>query len=268
MRAASVEVAAVHHPVTVPLADTVDIEVPPLWQWDDDALPALLGDDLDSWARLVLDDTNLRRWFDTDPDLDECDQFVVDWEHATGQNVDTIARLWNVLERWPDQLESDLVAYCGGQDLRHLWQPQHGASCLTWRRLGVLYDGLPGHSLTKTAQANDLGDEKLAELAKQGRGGHPPFSHTDMLLADIFDAINIVAWILRQAHSDPKKAKQIKPPEPMHRPGLVRGRRSGRRSLTPEARELLAYMAANQGALPPGKWRDVDHPPAGTPAGR
>lgn len=265
MTPAEAEARAADLPVTVRLADTT-VDIPPLWQWPAAGIPALLSEAYDDWAYLVLPEWEYRRWVDVDPTVDEVDDALDDWERLSGQSIETIGRLWHVVERWPDQLESDLAAHCGGQDLRHLWLTGHGPSRLTWRRLGVFYDGLPGHSLTKTAQANDLGDAKLAELAKQQRDGHAPWSHTDMLLADLIDSVNIVTFVLRQAHSDPKKQKSIKPPEPVHRPGLVRKRGRGR-TMTPEARQLLAYMAANRGAMPPGQWRDVAAPP-GVLAGR
>ncbi len=262
--AVEAEARAGNDPVDVLLCDTT-IVVPPLWQWPRDGLLALLADEHEVWAQLCLTAREYDRWRDCDPTLDDCDDAVADWESQSGQDLDTIGRLWHVVGRWPDELEADLAGYCGGQDLRHLWQPCHGPSRLTWRRLGVLYDGLPGQSLTKTAQANALGDAKLAELAKKARDGHGPWSHTDMLLADLIDAVNANTYILRLANTPKERQKSVKPAEPIHRPGLVRKRGRGRTTLAPEARELLAYMAANHGALPPGQWKDVPALPATQP---
>lgn len=261
MWAAEAECWAADNPVPIPLGpDHVEITVPPMWRWPRTALLALLCDDHETWAALALDPHEYDRWAGEDPDLEECDLFFDHWEQATGQSLDTVGRMWHVLDDYADQLEADLNRWCDGQDLRDLWAEGHGPSRLTWRRLGVLYDGLPGESLTKTAQANDLGDTKLAELAKQSRHGHPPMSGTDLLLAELVDAVNWNTYILRLANTDPKKAKQVKPPEPYPRPGIKRTGRSRFRQATPEAQKLLAYMRANQGAMPDG-WTDVPHLP-------
>lgn len=240
-------------PVTVPLGDTY-IDIPPVWTWPTDALTTLLHGDHETWANAVLDDVSYDTWCDVDPTLDECQAALAEWENTTGQSLATIAQLVAVLNDYRDQLEADLVRHCNGQDLRHLWQPGGGPSRLTWRRLGVFYDALPGESTTKTAQSNDLGEQKLAELAKEDADGFGPWSSTDMRLAAVEDAINRNTYWLIRVNSD-KKAN-IKEPEPVHRPGVARkGRRRGR--VTAEQRELLAYMRAHNGALPPG-WTNVD----------
>jgi hypothetical protein len=255
--AAQVEAHAARHPVAVPLCN-VDISVPPMWQWPHTGLLALLCEDDDRWAQLCLPADEYEVWIDVDPTADDVDAFLVDWEQATGQNLDTVTRMWHVLDKWADHLESDLISYCDGQDLRDLWAANHGPSLLTWRRLGVLYDGLPGQSLTKTAQANELGDARLAELAKKPRDGYAPMSTTDMILAELVDAVRWNNYILQRVNADPKKANQIKAPEPYPRPGV--GRRRGR-ATSEQAQRLLAYMRENQGATPAGMWRDVDELP-------
>lgn len=249
--AAEAEARAADLPVTVPLCDTT-VDMPPLWQWPRDGLAALLSDEVETWAQLCLPGAEYQRWYDTDPTIDDCDEAVTAWEQGSGQAVDTIGRLWHILDRWPDELESDLVSYCNGQDLRHLWQPGHGPSRLTYRRLGVLYDGLPGQSLTKTAQANDLGEERLAELAAQNRNGHGPWSHTDMLLAAVVDAVNANTYVLRLANTDEKGRGKVKPAAPYPRPGVAGKRNASRPGLSDEGRKYLEYLRANQGAMPPG----------------
>ncbi len=257
MWAAQVEAHAARHPVTVPLGG-FDILVPPMWQWPLTGLLALLCEDDATWAQLCLPGGEHEAWLDADPTDEDCDQFLVDWENATGQNLDTIGRMWHVLDKWADQLESDLVTHCNGLDLRDLWAEHHGPTLLTWRRLGVLYDGLPGQSLTKTAQANELGDAKLAELAKKPRDGYAPMSTTDMILAELVDAVRWNNYILQRVNTDPKKANQVKAPEPYPRPGV--GRTRGRVA-SEQAQRLLAYMRENQGATPAGMWRDVGELP-------
>ncbi len=251
------EVWAADHPVPVDLCGD-EILVPPMWQWPKTGLLALLCDDHDTWARLALAQAGYDTWADIDPTLDEIDTFLDGWEERSGQNLDTVTTLWHVLDRWADKLESDLVAHCNGQDLRDLWAPGHGSSRLTWRRLGVLYDGLPGHSLTKTAESNELGEQKLAELAKRPRQGFGPMSGTDMILADLIDDVRHNTYVLQLINTDRNKRSQLKRPEPYPRPGVSRRKSLGNpfREATPEARKVLAHMRANNGALP-GTWVNV-----------
>jgi hypothetical protein len=251
--AAQVEAHAARHPVAVPLVD-VDILVPPMWQWPHIGLLALLCEDDDTWARLCLPSDEYEAWLDVDPTGEDCDQFLFDWEQATGQNLDTIGRMWHVLDKWADQLEADLNAHCDGQDLRDLWAPDHGPSLLTWRRLGVLYDGLPGHSLTKTTQANDLGEARLAELANRPNDGYRPMTSVDFTIADLIDDVRHLIYLTRLANTDPKRHNAVPKPERYPRPGV--SRRRGR-VVSEQAQRLLAYMRENQGATPAGMWRDV-----------
>lgn len=83
---------------------------------------------------------------------------------------------------------------------------------MTWRRLDVLLDALPGESLYKTALSNSLGDDMLADMAKQAPDGHGRWSHTDLLLAYMIDLLGLVAYGLRVFE---------KPPEPYRRPGIM-----------------------------------------------
>src|SRR5262245_34654400 len=112
--AAEAEARAADLPVTVPLGDT-SIDIPPLWQWPADGIPALLSEAYEDWAQLCLPEPEFRRWLNVDPTLDDIDDLLDAWEQATGQRLDTIGRLWHVVERWPDELESDLAVYCRGQ---------------------------------------------------------------------------------------------------------------------------------------------------------
>lgn len=262
MWAAEVEIWAADHPVTVGLGpDDTDVDVPPMWRWPRTALLALLCDDHETWAALALDPHEYDRWATVDPTLDEADDFTLAWEQATGQNLDTIGRMWHVLDQWPDQIEADLATHCRGQDIRDLWAPGHGTSRLTWRRLGVLYDGLPGESLTKTAWANDLGETKLAELAKRpSNGDYRPMTSVDLTIADLIDDVRHLIYLTRLANTDSKKHGSVPKPEPYPRPGVKRTGRSRFRQATPEARKLIAYMRANQGAMPEG-WADVPELP-------
>ena len=243
-------------PVVVPLVGQ-PITVPPMWQWPRQGLAALLADEDDLWADYVLAKPDRDLWLDTDTTVEELDDFWIGWQHTTGQSVEQIGRMVAILAEHRDRLESDLVAYCNGTDLRHLWMPHHGPSRLTWRRLAVLYDGLPPESLTKTAQVDALDPAELASMAKKDRDGFGPFSRTDMLIADLVDAVNLNTYILRLANTDKAKQKSVKPPEPVYRPGVTPRKRRTRASV--EAQRLLEHMRANRGAAPTG-WRDVPHP--------
>lgn len=245
-------------PVVIPLAGA-PITVPPMWQWPRVALAAVLAGEDDLWADHTLAKPDRDVWLDTDATLDEVDDFWRAWQQATGQSLEQIGRMVTVLAEHHDRLESDLVVHCRGQDLRDLWKPHHGPSRLTWRRLAVLYDGLPPESLTKTAQVDAIDPAELASMAKKDRDGFGPFSRTDMLIADLIDAVNLNTYILRLANTDPKKAKSVKPPDPVYRPGVQPRKRRSRTSV--EAQALLAHMRANHGAMPDG-WRDVAAPPA------
>lgn len=238
-------------PVTVGLCGR-PVSVWAMWQWPAWALRALLRGDDWAWASACLADPGV--WQVLDPTGGDVDEFLDDWEAASGQDLSTVARMIAVLDEFAGPLEADLAFR--GIDLRGLWQPDG----LTWRRLAVLYDALPGESAVKTAQANALGEARLAELAKQRRDGFGPWSNTDLLLADVVDAVNRNTYVLQLANTDSRKQSKVPKPEPVHRPGLVRKRR--RPTLSDEQRGLLAYMAQHQGATPPG-WKNVDRPPGG-----
>lgn len=123
-----------------------------------------------------------------------------------------------------------------GIDLRDLFRPGGGGSHLTWRRLDVLLDALPGDGAYKTALRDSLDDEELAELSKRPRDGHGRWSHTDLLLADIIDRLGHLGYAMRV---------YPKPPEPYTRPGVVR-----RRKLTPKGLAYLQALIDNHGAVP------------------
>lgn len=257
MWAAEVEIWAADNPVTIELGpDRVEIDVPPMWRWPREALLALLCDDHETWAAFALDRHEYDRWAAVDPTLDDCDRFFDDWERATGQNLDTIGRLWHVLDRWPDQLESDLVTHCRGQDLRDLWAPGHGPSRLTWRRLAVLFDGLPGESLAKTAWANDMGEAKLADLAKRPSDGFRPMTSVDLTIADLIDDVRHLIYLTRLVNTPKEKQNSVPKPALYPRPGVKRTGRSHFRRASGEAQELITYMREHRGALPSGQWRD------------
>jgi hypothetical protein len=123
------------------------------------------------------------------------------------------------------------------QDLRDLWRDDGGASRLTWRRLGVLINGLPPESATKTALRDALSDDELTSLARTVAEGHGQWSHMEMLLALLADRLGQLVWL----NSDGKGDR----PEPIQRPGVPRKTRI----LTPKAMEYLDRLRRNHGAV-------------------
>ncbi|MGI5247768.1 hypothetical protein [Dactylosporangium sp. CA-139066] len=120
-------------------------------------------------------------------------------------------------------------------------------SRLTPRRLDVLLDALPGDSLYKTAVRDAISDDDLAELAATPPKGHGRWSHTDLLLAEVVDRLGVVAWALHAYE---------KPPEPYHRPGIVR-RRRGRSN--PAIKAQIEAIAREHAEL---HGYSLDNPPA------
>lgn len=91
---------------------------------------------------------------------------------------------------------------------------------MTWRRLKVLVDGLPGESLTKTAVRDALDDDELLDMAKEPPRGHGPWSNTDLLLAS---AIDHLKWVIFAVYA--AQGGKPKRPEPTPRPGVKRKQR-------------------------------------------
>lgn len=117
-------------------------------------------------------------------------------------------------------------------------------TALTFRKLRVLLTYLQPDSNFKTAMRDELSDEQLAELAKQPRKGHGAWSHTDMLLAAIFDQLSVQQSITLAA------AGVKNPPKPqlLPRPGVAEKQATG---LSPEVLAELQYRREHRGAAPP-----------------
>jgi hypothetical protein len=124
-----------------------------------------------------------------------------------------------------------------GIDLGDLFR---AGSRLTWRRLGVLIEHLPPESATKTALRDELDDGTLSRLASAPRRGHGPWSHTELLLAAVKDAIERLIYVQYQRAG----AKNVKAPEPMPRPGVG----GNVRAINPAAREYLERVRARNAA--------------------
>jgi len=140
-------------------------------------------------------------------------------ERALRCDAGGIAGLVRLLTEYGEAVEADLQRFYG-VDLRDLWRP--GGS-LTWRRLRALVVSLPVESALSAALPDrDADDDTPAP--------RPRWSHTDHLLADVFDAVTAGNW---QRAGDPKAPR----PQPYPRP---RGAApAARRGLSSEQRREL-----------------------------
>lgn len=145
-----------------------------------------------------------------------------------------VAHLIDQLEQFCRQIEGDL--WLKGDDLRDLLRPNGGASRLTWRRLSMILDALPGDSLYKTAVRDSIDEHALADLAKKPRVGFGRWSHTDLLLADIIDRLGVLCYAMRAY-------EQV--PAPYRRPGVT----SGRRKADPQTMATIKAIAEEHARL-------------------
>lgn len=113
---------------------------------------------------------------------------------------------------------------------------------MTWRRLEVLVDALPGESALKTAIRDAIPDDELAAMAKRrdAEAGHGPWARSDLLLAAIKDSVDWLVYVTAKANGGSPKE-----PEPYPRPGVVAKRR---KALTAEGHAYLQRLRDNQGA--------------------
>lgn len=120
--------------------------------------------------------------------------------------------------------------------LRHLFTGE-----LSWRELGVYVEHLPLESATQTARLAAMSDADYAAAARESYT-HGAWSHTDLLVAGVYDAIERLIFVqLRRAGVESAKA-----PEPIRRPG-VRDK-SNVRALSPAAVAYLNTKRAPRGA--------------------
>lgn len=121
---------------------------------------------------------------------------------------------------------------------------------MTWRKLGVLIDWLPGESATKTAIRDSLTDDEISQLADRDVKGHGPWSRETFRLAALEDAINRLTAVTIYLAGDRKGQPRM--PDPVRRPGLTGKAAKRKPVLTDEGRAYLKYLRENHGALPPG----------------
>ena len=120
-----------------------------------------------------------------------------------------------------DEVEADLARFYR-IDLRDLWRGD-----LTLRRLGVLVAALPPESATMSTLAPQMTAEVSSDVVPR------QWSLDQQLLANVFDAVVVLTWTLRQVNT----RDRLPPPDLMPRPGEIK---SPPKRLTPEQRQLLA----------------------------
>jgi hypothetical protein len=85
---------------------------------------------------------------------------------------------------------------------------------LSYRRAAVLIAHLPPESATKSVVRDGMSDDELDEQPEPD--GHGRWSHVELLLAAISDAMNVLVWQNARIHGNTKAAA----PEPIRRPGV------------------------------------------------
>lgn len=139
--------------------------------------------------------------------------------------------------------------HCHRTDLRDLWRPGGGDSKMTWRLLGNLIRHLPPESATKTALRNQMSDAEIKNAASDADPSQGQWSHQEMLIASLVDAVRINTFALRRLNGD----KKAPAPDPVPRPGVKP--KGQKRRLTPE--QTAAVLRRIRGESPPqaGSWR-------------
>lgn len=124
--------------------------------------------------------------------------------------------------------------YCHRTDLRDLWRPGGGESRLTWRLLGNLIRHLPPESATKTALRNEMGDADLKQATQSGDPSEGQWSHSDMLIALLIDAVRMQTYVLAKVQTGKGKM-----PDPLPRPGVKPKGRKKRPKFSAAQREMM-----------------------------
>lgn len=111
---------------------------------------------------------------------------------------------------------------------------------LSLRRLRVLIEHLPRESATKTALANAVPDDVMRQASSDYRPDRAPWSHVEILLAEIKDQITLSRLIAVAAAGG-------KPDEftPTPRPGIP-PKSTSRQGLTDEQRRAIDPRLRNQ----------------------
>lgn len=75
---------------------------------------------------------------------------------------------------------------------------------------------MPSESAFKTAIRDSLSPEQFDQLAAAPRSGHGPWSHTELLLASVKDALERLIYVQYRKAGNEKYPW----PEPLERPGV------------------------------------------------
>lgn len=129
-----------------------------------------------------------------------------------------------LVDKHCEAITADLARFYPGVRIGDLFTGR-----LTYLELGALLNHLPPESAYRTARRDAYTDEQLVAMTDPS-GKHGPWSHTDLLLAAVFDAVQALAHI-QVARGGVKQD----PPEPLRRPGVV----TRRREVNPQA---VAYL--------------------------
>lgn len=123
---------------------------------------------------------------------------------------------------------------------------------MTWRLLGNLIRHLPPESATKTALRNRMSDAEIKAAAEEADPSQGQWSHQEMLIASLVDAVRLNTFVLRRINGD----KKAQAPDPVPRPGVKSKGGKRRRRLTPE--QTAAVLRRIRGETTPpsgGAWR-------------
>lgn len=99
--------------------------------------------------------------------------------------------------------------------MRDLWRPGGGEAKLTWGLLATLIRHLPPESATKTAMRNELSDAELKRYSEQADPSEGQWSHLEMLVASLLDAVRNLQVTLVRVHGG-----KARTPDPTPRPGV------------------------------------------------
>jgi hypothetical protein len=140
--------------------------------------------------------------------------------------------------------------FCHRTDLRDLWRPGGGESRMTWRLLGNLIRHLPPESALKTALRNQMSDAEIKSTAAEADPSQGQWTHLEMLIASLVDAVRINTFTLRRLNGD----KRAQPPDPVPRPG-VKPKGQKRRRLTTEQTAAVLRRIRGESTPQTGTWR-------------
>ncbi|MFB7162334.1 hypothetical protein [Streptomyces sp. NPDC056242] len=119
------------------------------------------------------------------------------WAGAGG--IPGLARL---LREHGEAVEWDMARYWPGRSLLELYRGQ-----MSWRELRVFLRYLPTDSATARSVRGSTATEDQWTLDRH-------------LLASAVEAMRENTFAMVKLHGDPKKTRQLKPPDPIERPGV------------------------------------------------